>query len=645
MIQVKVNAGKKLGKISPSVYGQMVEHAYWSVHMGLCSQMLDNGGFELDRDHFHTQVAQGWKIVTTDHRNEFVCRIDDESPYKSGYAQKITVKKYSGGAVRLQQNYMSLEKGKSYKGFILLKGTVGKAVIKLFSVAQKIIAQKEVEVGKDWKKFDFTFQSDVTDFTAIFAVEAQSEGVLFADQAFLYPAESYGGARPDMIKLYKDLKPPFIRWPGGSYLMWHRWKEGIGPLEDRPYNDGRILKDRNFGVYHDGEWDSNAFGTDEFVEFCRAINSEPMINVNIKDGLQNTLDWIEYCNGDASTTWGAERAKNGHKDPYKVKYWVIDNEPLVHQGEKGFCPETFPLDTAIWAKAMKEKDPSIQICCMGVHDLYNYVWSDPEFCETVVKASRDTIDQLCVHIYYDQTVTGPLQGLPYKMGESFAKLKKMMDSNVKDRDVKVFLSEWNPEANTNIGGNIGQALEGAQLFHVMERASAAGVMDYACPCQLCVNVDKYRGYWLRAALVQINNHDAWTSPLYHVNKMYSQYRQPNLLETDFENSKKRKSVIFDGYEFPAVDLIASGSDDGRTVILKIVNNSDAEDFDFSFNLGDFKIDKVSAHTVSSDDILDINSQFSKDSITEKTTSLAAAGNSIDYSAKRNSVVLIEIAGK
>jgi alpha-L-arabinofuranosidase len=645
MIQVKVNTGKKMGKISPAIYGQMVEHAYWSVHMGLSAQMLDNGGFELDREHSHTTIAQGWKLLSTDHRNELVGRVDDESPYKSGYCQKITVKKYSGGVIRLQQNYMSVEEGKSYKGFILLKGTCGKAVIKLLTVSQRVIGQKEVDIGDEWKKYDFSFTSDVTDFAAIFAVEIKSQGILFADQAFLYPEASYGGTRPDVTRLYKELNPPFIRWPGGSYLMWHRWKEGIGPLEDRPYNDGRILKDWNFGIYHDGEWDSNAFGTDEFIQFCRNINSEPMININIKDGLQNTLDWIEYCNGDASAKWGAERAKNGHREPYKVKYWVIDNEPLVHIGDKGFCAETFPIDTAVWAKAMKEKDPSIVIMCMGVHDIYNYVFSEPEFCEAVVKTAKENLDHLCVHIYYDQTVTGPLQGLPYKMGESFAKLKAMINRHITDRDAKVFLSEWNPESNTNIGGNMGQALEGAQLFHVMERASADGVMDFACPCQLCVNVDKYRGYWLRAAPVQINNHDAWTSPLYYVNKMYSQYRQPNLLETDFNNREKRKSVVFDGYEFPAVDVIATGSNDGKIVVIKIVNNSDVDEYEFDFSLDAFVIGKAEAHVVSSADILDINSQFSKDVIHEKVSVINAERNNIRYTAKRNAVTLLEIKAK
>lgn len=641
MINITVHPDKVLGKISPMIYGQMVEHAYWSVHMGLCAQMLDNGGFEIDRDGEHRRVAQGWKVLKTDNGTDFTARLDEEEPYNGGACQKITVRKYAGGVVRLQQNYLSVRAGKRYKGFVMLKGDCGRVDVKLLTTTQRVLDTHTCTLTPDWTKVEFTLGSDTDDFTAIFALEVAGEGTVCVDQAFLYPEESYGGARPDVVALYRDLAPPFIRWPGGSYLVWHRWKEGIGPLEDRPYNDGRILKDRNFGVYHDGEWDSNAFGTDEFVAFCREIGSEPMVNVNIKDGLQNTLDWIEYCNGSADTPWGAKRAENGHPAPYNVRYWVIDNEPLVMLGQKGFCPETFPMDSAVWAKAMKEKDPTITVMCMGDHDLYNYIYEEPAFSEAVVAATKETIDHLCVHIYYDQTVTGPLQGMPYQMGAAFGRLKAMMDRVSPERDVKVFLSEWNPESNTNIGGNMGQALEAAQMFHVMERASAGGVMDFATPCQLCVNVDKYRGFWLRAAMVQINNHAAWTNPMYNVNSMYSRLRQPNLLDIIWDQPL-RNSPVFDGYTFPAVDVVATASEDGKTLILKIVNNSDSEDYELDFALESRSVAGVIAHEVSAAGILEMNSQFTPEHITEVTRELPPEGGRIRYSARRNCVALLEV---
>ncbi len=644
MIKIKVNTNKVLGKISPMVYGQMVEHAYWSVHMGLCAQMLDNGGFEIDRDGTHRRVAQGWKVIKTNNATEFRARLDEDDPYNGGACQKIAIDRYAGGVVRLQQNSLSVLAGKRYRGFVMLKGDYGKASIRLFTTTQRCMDVYTCTLTPQWTKVEFSLLSDTDDFTAIFAIEFAGEGAAYIDQAFLYPEECYGGTRLDMVKLYADLKPPFVRWPGGSYLVWHHWKEGIGPLEDRPYNDGRILRDHNFGVYHDGEWDSNAFGTDEFIAFCRSIGSEPMINVNIKDGLQNTLDWIEYCNGSADTVWGAKRAGNGHPEPYNVKYWVIDNEPLVMLGEKGFCPETFPIDSAVWARAMKEKDPSITVMCMGDHDLYNYIYEEPVFSEAVVRAAKENIDHLCVHIYYDQSVTGPLEGMPYQMGSAFARLKAMMDRVSPERSVKVFLSEWNPESNTNVGGNMGQALEAAQMFHVMERASAQGIMEFATPCQLCVNVDKYRGFWLRAAMVQINNHSAWTNPMYHVNRMYSRLRQPNLLDLEWDQPL-RSSNVFDGYEFPALDVIATAAEDKKTVVLKICNNSDTEDFALEFTLAGGTAGKTTLHEVYAPDILAMNSQFTPDTVQEQISELPHQEGHILYTSKRGSVALLEIAAE
>jgi len=645
MIKIQVDTGKKIGSISPMIYGQMIEHAYWSVHLGLCAQMLDNGGFELDRERRHYTVAQGWRLYSTHHENEYTALVTNEAPYNGQTCQKLTVKKFAGGCVRLTQHYLSVEKGRRYKGFILLRGTCDAVGIALLSVTKRVIAQTPVTLGADWKKVEFTLESDETDFAASFAVEMRGVGTLFADQAFLYPEESYGGVRKDMAELYKALCPPFFRWPGGSYLIWHHWKESIGPLEDRPYNDGRNLRDSNFGVYHDGEWDSNAFGTDEFVAFCRDCGAEPMINVNIKDGLQNTLDWIEYCNGGTDTVWGAERARNGHPEPYNVKYWVIDNEPLVQTSEKGYCKETFPIDTAVYARVMKRKDPSITVMVMGDHDLYNYCFTEPVFSETMVEATRDTLDHLCVHIYYDQTFTGPLQGMPYQMGQAFTRLKKTIGKHCPDREVKVFLSEWNPESNTNVDGNMGQALEAAQMFHVMARASAAGEMDFATPCQLCVNVDRYRGFWLRSAMVQINNHQAWTNPMYHVYRMYSRLRLPNLLRTEVDEIK-RPSPAFDGWEFPAFDVMAEGSEDGKKLNIKAVNNTDDQSFDFFFSLKDFpEIAKITAHEVSAESILDLNTQFTPDHIREKTYEIKADGKGFSHSVARNTVVLFEIEAK
>ena len=81
MIEIDIHPDVVVGRASPMIYGQMIEHAYWSVHLGLWSQLLDNGGFELDRDGRHSTVAQGWRLSSTSPANEYSARLDTDNPF------------------------------------------------------------------------------------------------------------------------------------------------------------------------------------------------------------------------------------------------------------------------------------------------------------------------------------------------------------------------------------------------------------------------------------------------------------------------------------------------------------------------------------------------------------------------------------
>jgi alpha-N-arabinofuranosidase len=636
--KVEILADKSKGIVSPMIYGQMIEHAYWSVHLGLWAQMLDNGGFELDRDSVNTSVAQGWLINSTSAENKYSARLDAKSPYNAKYSQKIIVTKNPEGEIMLFQNNLCFKKDVKYEGFVFLKGSAGKNVsVCLLSLTKEIIAQHKLGIIRqdEWKKFEFSLSPSEEYMNGSFAIVINGEADLMIDQIQLYPSDSFlgHGTRSDIVNLYKDLNPPFLRWPGGAYLVWHHWKNGIGPREDRYFGDGRILKG------HDGEWDPNTFGTDEFIQLCKDLNSEPMINVNIKDGLQNTLDWIEYCNGGIDTKWGALRAKYGHKEPYNVKYWVVDNEPLAGTSTKGYTVESFPGLSHTWAMEMKKKDPRIMTLIMGSHNIR----SDNVFNTKMIAETKDVLDQICVHCYYDQSFDAPLQGMPYLVGEKIAGLKKIVDSYSAARDIKVALSEWNPECNTIVAGNMGQALEAALMFNELERRSADGAIDIAAPCQLAVNTDRYKGVWLRSAMVQINNHTAWTSPMYHVNKLFSGFFEPDLLEISTKGIPTIESHSFKGLKFPALDINSTKSISGNRIIIKVVNNSDRSEYDADINISSLKkIKRIKSFDVSSDNITSVNTLFKPDKVVIKEKEIIPDRNYLKYTFKPFSVTLIEI---
>jgi alpha-N-arabinofuranosidase len=657
-IKFTIDADKKIGSVSPFIYGQMVEQAYWSVHLGLWAQLIDNGGFELDRDKKYPSVAQGWELTSTDTGNQFDGKLDDQKPFNAGFSQQINIPKFAGGEVRLSQKGLYVKRGVDYKGFVFLRGNKAESIrVALLSNTGEELASQDLGKVADetWRRFEFVLRPNAECKDAAFVLGLRGAVVLGVDQIQIYPSDTYQGhgTRADMVELYKGLKPTFIRWPGGTYLIWHHWKNGIGPFEMRPVGDGRRVTGQV------GEWDPNTFGTDEYMQFCKDVRAEPMVNVNIKDSLQNTLDWIEYCNGAMNTQWGSQRVRNGHKDPYQVKYWVIDNEPTILTKQKGFEANQYPQLAREWAEAMKKKDPSIKVLIMGETKVQSYFSAIPEFTAQVVRETKDVIDQLCVHCYYDEA----LLGTPYRLAGAISTMKKLIDQSCSGRDVKVALTEWNPQCNTSMGentkqpnemeknlqskplgaGNMNQAIESAQLFHVMERASAANVLDIATPCQLCVNVDYYTGTWLRSALVQINNHTAWTSPLYHVNALYSRLRQPYLIKIAAKDMPSIQANANSDVSFPAVDVVATRGELKNLIVIKVVSNSRSQEYELRFDIKSIKkIRTIKVTEIRADFPLAMNTASAPQTVVPKEGTISAEGTSFIYTLKPHTVAAMEV---
>lgn len=125
------------------------------------------------------------------------------------------------------------------------------------------------------------------------------------------------GFRRDVISYFKELRVPVVRYPGGNFCASYRWQDGIGPKEKRPKRPELAWE----GV------EPNTFGTDEFMEWCKVVGTEPYLCLNMGTGtLEDALAWVEYCNGDKGTYYANLRRQNGHEKPYNVKYWALGNE-------------------------------------------------------------------------------------------------------------------------------------------------------------------------------------------------------------------------------------------------------------------------------------------------------------------------------
>ncbi len=201
------------------------------------------------------------------------------------------------------------------------------------------------------------------------------------------PRSGPDGLRTDVLEAARRLRYSNIRYPGGNYVSAYRWRDGVGPVEERP---GR----------YDPAWDSiepNTFGTNEFVDFCRRLGAEPYLVANCGDGdMREARDWVEYCNGTASTALVKLREAHGYAEPHRVKYWGIGNE-VDGAWQVGFkTPSEYARAYTEFAKVMRWADPSIKLLASAV----SFWEGDPvERIHLLLEQAPEYVDYLSVHWY------------------------------------------------------------------------------------------------------------------------------------------------------------------------------------------------------------------------------------------------------
>ena len=210
------------------------------------------------------------------------------------------------------------------------------------------------------------------------------------------PSSDADGMRKDVITAIRRIKPAIIRWPGGCFASAYHWQHGVGARRQSCF-------DKSWRVE-----ESNRFGTDEFVSFCRKVAAEPYICTNAGTGTPEEMSqWVEYCNLKTGGQWATRRIRNGNPEPFKVKFWSIGNENYLggEMGSKSIAEwGTFVRESA---KMMKRVDPSIEIAaaCMGVDQYYTIrraPYSPVDWNLSLLKEAGHLLDWISVHGYWDR---------------------------------------------------------------------------------------------------------------------------------------------------------------------------------------------------------------------------------------------------
>ncbi len=238
------------------------------------------------------------------------------------------------------------------------------------------------------------------------------------------------GFRKDILEAAKAIKCPLLRWPGGNFASNYHWEDGIGPKEKRP-------------VRFDLAWskeETNRFGTDEFIDYCRAIGAEPYICVNIGTGtLDEAIHWLEYCNGSGNTYYAKLREKNGHLEPYRVKYWGIGNENYGEWQVGYRSAKEYAKVLREYAKFMKVVDPNIKVVAVGA--------DNPDWDLEVTKTAGKYIDYISNHQYvgsgdYYETVAS-IYWIEKRLKILKSTIEIAQPLAKEEERVKIAFDEWN----------------------------------------------------------------------------------------------------------------------------------------------------------------------------------------------------------
>ena len=440
--RVTVDGTRPIGDIHPHIYGHFIEHLRDCIYNGLWAEMLQNRKFA-GHDRVYYGIVMPWLPVGPgdhveymhDNRVFYVCGMAESR----GQSQRIRVTRGDGEPHGIAQAGLSLVRGRRYEVRLVLRaeGSVGGVDVALETDQCGRVAETVEGVDGDWRTFSLTLSATEDAHNARFSITFRQPGALWIGAASLMPSDHTQGWRTDVLDLARGLKPPIVRYPGGNFASDYHWEDGIGDRDRRP-----VRFDDAWKVY-----EPNDVGTDEFIEWCRLLETEPYLCVNTGNGTpEEAAAWVEYCNGPADSTYGRLRAEHGHPEPYDVIYWGIGNETYGNWQTGHVDAETFAHECVVFARAMRAVDPRLKLLAVGgMPDRW------PDWNGAVARIAGAEIDYITLHHYardtratsaddsYAMTVSAPDH-----ITDLIDQSRRDIDANAPDgKFIAISFDEWN----------------------------------------------------------------------------------------------------------------------------------------------------------------------------------------------------------
>jgi len=562
---IRVNAAQPVAEIQPTLWGVFFEDINFGADGGIYAELVKNRSFAF------YQPLMGWTIVRKkpDESDLTIATRPDKQGSLSRIIRVTTRWAVKGDLGMINEGFrgMGIKNGLRYDFSVLYRLVSGE--VKLH--AELLDAQGEVigsgvlspdQPDNQWHRQQSSFRSSATEAKGRLRVWFEGTGVIELDMVSLFPEDTWkgrpGGLRADMVQMLADLKPGFIRFPGGCIVegfdlaQRYQWKKTLGAPEDRPL----IVNRWNSEFPHRPAPDyfqSFGLGFFEYFQLAEDIGAEPLPILNcgmacqfntaelapldeLGSYVEDALDLIEFANGAVTTRWGKVRANLGHPGPFHLKFLGIGNE--------NWGP-AYIERLAVFQQAIKATYPDIRLVCSS--------GTDPDgerFDYLNGKLRAMNVDLIDEHFY--------------RRPEWFLQNARRYDSYPRS-GCKILAGEWAAQSDRAISvdnkNNWLCALAEAAFMTGLERNAAVVHMSSYAP--LFAHAE---GWQWTPDLIWVDNLRVYGTPSYQVQKLYALHRGSHVLDMAWQNEPLA------GQD----SLYASAAWDRNAgeIILKVVNVSD-----------------------------------------------------------------------
>jgi alpha-N-arabinofuranosidase len=451
------------------------------------------------------------------------------------------------------------------------------------------------------------------------------------------------GIRNDVVQALKALQVPNVRWPGGCFADYYHWRRGIGPVRQPMMN---------------GDWggvvEPNLFGTDEFFDFIGQIGSQAYISVNVGSGTPGeAAEWLEYMTASKDDALGAERAKNGHPEPYKVAFVGLGNESWDCGG--GMSPDYYVSEMKRYSRFVRnyhpdqtEKGQPMKRIAVGPGT------ADTAYTEAVMKAYSGhswawSIEGLSMHSY---TTGGgwPLSQKSADFGEReyalmlsetvgmdslIKKHGAIMDKYDPEKKVSLTVDEWGawyvPSPGSNPGFLVQQNTQRDAVLAALNINIFARHADRVRMTNIAQMINVLQ------AMIVTDKEKMVLTPTYHVFKMYVPFQDATFIPLSYDAGK----YTFEKYSLQRVDAIAARDRTGK-IWLAITNVDPHQPAEFEISVPGVAATKAVGETLHAPKIDSANSFEAPKTVAPAPISVRATGGKLMLTLAPASVTVVAL---